>query len=386
MDSRRSTSRRVGTAVIRAQLLAVAGVLGACSIAPVAPRPVEPSPASSVAGSEWTIAASPRPTPAPAATPSAAATPIPAQLLELHRRLPLWAGGEPMHQVEVDLGWLTDGNPRNVYAVMLSKLGRSVDAFAAAGGGGSHADSIKVIDMEVDGVPPDRLESAFIEASSDTYPGTKVSARRVGDLEVIRARTTESGTVIDVHVFTLDTLVFAIFAPPSRQPEVDQTVLWMQRPRIDDLLPATIGGRPVIRGMAPAAAAPEQGCAVVCAGEVEAFAKAAGAPLDAVDFGFGVVQTSPRLLLLAFRVDDGKSRDLVTVRVAMDKPAFGSHTSTFEGKTITSVERTTFPGRGPVEWLYQYRDVLIVSLAEDPNGLSSPESDAATAEIFRDLP
>src|SRR3954447_8025017 len=261
-------------------ILAVAGLVTACAapLASASSQPSGPAP-SEVARASATLnpnqlarqSQTPRPappSPSPSPVPAASATPMPTRepLSEMEAKLPALAGGGGSDPHRIDGSSLFGGFVDQVAAAQ-----RLFDAVGATAAGFDRAAArccstgLDVFDMRVRGVAASSLADAFLDVVRQVEPGSARSSRTVDGITVVRLRWSSTAPH-DLHVAAIDEIVYGFTGEPSRQADVDATIAFMRRPRLDDLLPATIGGNRTERASLPASAIPTGGdmCVLIC--------------------------------------------------------------------------------------------------------------------------
>jgi hypothetical protein len=306
-----------------------------------------------------------------------------ARLLQL---LPPYGAGQLLRRGTTDLDWLIGAGGGKEFALMLERLDRPTSAFASASAGG---ETLKVFDMEVDGIEPAMLAEAYITAVETTFPSTTLGPRTIAGFAVQRLSVTDQGSASDVYAFVANDVVYVVFANERDRTGVDRMLEWMARPKLEAMFPGTVVGRPLIAFGAPAAAAPSEGtrCAILCPGEAQRFAMEAGVEIDAVDLAFATTPTDPAIDLIAFRVIEDGAGDLVAARIrADDADAASTTVRTTGGRSITTVMNPRAGSRGSIELLHQRGPVLFIVRAADTHSVGTKESEAATKEIVEALP
>ena len=196
--------------------------------------------------------------------------------------------------------------------------------------------------MRVDGVSGDDLEDAVIGALFAVHPGTEKTAVDVGGRPVRWLTFRDDGPfpVGDVRVFRDGDVVFMVRAEKDHEAVALETVQSMFQPKLEEILPASIEGRPLERYSAPAAAF-ETGsdmCSLICSGEMSNLAKALGVEIGDIDVAIAYSREAPAVLILAFHVAGKSPAELVEGRIASfgrGAPIFGRVDSTVGGRQVT---------------------------------------------------
>jgi len=362
----------------RALIVAVAGLLVGCT-APVASGSPIPSGPAGTASAAPSVTLNPNqlavqsgpPSHFPSAVSTASpqstsliATPRPTQapLTEMQQRVPALAGGGGASPRVIEPADLFGGSVDQVGAGqrLIDAVGASSDAFEGAGSSCCSV-GLAVAAIRIRGVSSGALAAALIEVAGEVEPGSTVTTRTVDGVRITRLRWS-SGIAHDLHVAAIDDLVFAFAGTPNRQGDVDATIAFMRRPRLEELLPATIAGHPTIRASVPGSSIPTGGdiCFFVCPLEVPNLAKALRVPVTQIDVAYAVLMEPPGVFVLAFRVPTVSDTKLVTARIQSypTGAAFGQEIRRIGGKSVTWAAPDSFPDSSQHEYLYAHDHVL----------------------------
>ena len=354
-------------------LLAISAIIAACAgpVASASPSSVQPTirPSSTLNPNELArLSPSPSPSPTPVPSPSpttlASATPIPTPtpLTEMQERIPALAGGGGSDPHVID--------PTNLFGGFIDQVETSRQLFDSVGATASDFEGaagrccsagLDVFDMRVRGVAAERFEAAFIDVMQRVQPGSVRSTRTVSGIDIVRLRWS-TDPAHDLHLAVIDDIVFGFTGEPKRQADVDATIAFMRRPRLDNLLPATIAGHPTQRASVPASSIPTGGdmCVLVCPLEAPNLAKALGVPINEIDLGYAMATVPPGVYVLAFRVPGRSDAQLIAGRIkSYGRGAMiAQEDRRIGGKTVTWAAPDPFPDSGQHEYLYAHDHVL----------------------------
>jgi hypothetical protein len=138
----------------------------------------------------------------------------------------------------------------------------------------------------------------------------------------------------------------------------------MFKPRLEEVLPAALDGRPLERFSAPAAAFDTGGdvCSLICPAEVGNLAKALGVMVADMDVAGAYVREAPAVVLLAFRIPGQKPDALIEGRIQAsgraDEPQVVPAKVTIGGKSVTWVNYSLFDNDYEREYLYAVDGIL----------------------------
>ena len=279
-----------------------------------------------------------RPAPTPSPSPSVpVSTPLPHS--ELEKLLPDFsADGGYLEKRTATIEDFTEGDSGRFAEALLADLGRPPTAVEIVGASGA---SLGFTAMRVDGVSGDKLEDAVVRALFGVHPGKETTAD-VGGRPVRWLTFQDDGPfpVGDVRVFRDGDVVFTVRAEKDHDAVALETVQSMFQPKLEEVLPASIEGRPLERYSAPAAAF-ETGsdmCSLICSGEMSNLAKTLGVDIGAIDVAVAFSREAPAVLILAFHVAGKSPAELVEGRIASfgrGAPIFGRGDATVGGKQVT---------------------------------------------------
>ena len=325
-----------------------------------------------------------RPAPTPSPSPSVAvSTPQPHS--ELEKLLPDFAAdGQYLEKRTTSIEDATEGDSGRFADALLADLGRPPSAVEIAGASGY---LLGFTAMRVDGVAGEALEDAIVRALFAVHPGTEKPAVDVGGRPVRWLTFQDDGPfpVGDVRVFRDGDVVFMVRAEKDHEAVALDTVQSMFQPKLEEVLPATIEGRPLERYSAPAAAF-ETGsdmCSLICSGEMSNLAKALGVDVRDIDVAIAYSREAPAVLILALHVAGKSPADLVEGRLA----SFGSDANPGRVDATVGGKQVTLAYHGPLnpmsnELLYAKGDTLFsvrpIPLDDSP---FPPEIEAAVAAL-----
>jgi hypothetical protein len=387
-----SSTRRASVAIVIAGCVATACAAPPASVGPssvsstgasVAHASVTPNPNQLARQSATPPPSSPTVAPQSPAPPSATPIRSPEPLTEMETKLPALAGGGGSDPHRIEGSTLFGGFVDQVAAAQ--RLFDAVGATAADFDGAAArccSAGLDVFDMRIRGVAATSVADAFVEVVRQVEPGSVRSSRTVDGITVVRLRWSAT-TPHDLHVAVIDDIVYGFSGDPKRQADVDATIAFMRRPRLDDLLPATIGGQPTMRASLPASAIPTAGdmCSVVCPLEAPNLAKALKVPINDIDLGYAVA-TSPGVYVLAFRVPGASNAGLIHARIESYGDAFGAEVRRIGGKSVTWSAPDPFPDSSQHEYLYAHDQVLFSIRPAKDDG----PPNAAVIEAIKALP
>src|SRR4051794_1959667 len=329
------------------------------------------------------------PSPSPSPPAAASATPIAtrAPLSEMETALPLLVGGGGADPRPLDATQLFGESVDGVAAAqrLLETVGATAADFEGAASSCCSA-GLDVFDIRIRGVPAATLADALAEAFGQVEPGSVSSSRTVDGVRVVRLRWS-STTPRDVHLVAIGDIVFGFAGVPERQGDVDATIGFLRRPRLDSLLPQTIGGRPTQRASLPASAVGTGGdiCSFVCPGEPNALAAKVGVPIGQIDLAYAAATQAPGALVIAFRVPGVSNAKLISARIAARAPGvtpWGREDRRIGGKSVTWIAWDPFPNSSQNEYLYAHDHVLYSIRPPSDDG----PPNAAVVEAIRALP
>jgi len=376
----------------RAVPLLAALIVAGC----LAPTAGSPSPAASPTLNPNQLARlSPpiTPSPSPTAVPTARAagsptvapsggTPTPRPLTELETLLPPGWSTRPLLPEDL-AGAAVDP----IYRGMLDRVGRSANDLEGASTECCNGIAT-ILDLRIHGVAGEDLAAAWIASAAAAHPEAERTTRKVEGATVRRLHSTGSGG-IEEQVVVVDDVVFVLggsgdptFAPDLAK-ALDGPIGWLVRPRLEQLLPDTIAGKPVQRFSLPASAIPTGGdiCSYVCPGEIPALSKATRVPVERMDLGIAVAPDAPGALVIAFRVPGASDRQLLEARASLGDP-FSRGTQKIGGKVVTWVAHDPFPNSSQNEYLYAKDHVLYSIRPMSDDG----HPNASVVEAIRKLP
>jgi hypothetical protein len=312
--------------------------------------PVTPLPSPSAL-----VSASPPEPPAPSGS-IAPATPRP--LTELETLLPPGWSTRPL--LPDDLAGAAE-DP--IYRGMLDRVGRSANDLEGATTECCNGIA-RILDLRIRGVAGDDLAAAWVASAAAAHPEMTSTTRTVDGVTVRRLHSTGSGA-IEEQVVVVGDVVFVLGGSvdptiaPGLAKALDGPIGWLVRPRLEQLLPDTIAGKPIQRFSLPASAIPTGGdiCSYVCPGEIPALSKATRVPVERMDIGIAVAPDAPGAFVVAFRVPGASDRQLVEARAGLGEP-FGRGTQKIGGKVVTWVAHDPFPNSSQNEYLYAKDHVL----------------------------
>jgi len=327
-----------------------------------------------------------RPAPTPSASPSpslAVATPAPHSTLE--KLLPDFsADGQYMDKHTATLDDLSDSESTRFVDGLLADVDRPRTAFEEASASSSW---LGFSATRVDGVSGDALEDAFVRALFGLHPGTE-TATDVGGRPVRWLTFQDDGPfpVRDVRVFREGDVVFTVTADEDHVAVALETLQSMFDPKLEEILPASIGGRQLERYSAPAAAFETGGdmCSLICPGEMSNLAKALGVDVADIDVAIAYSREAPAVLIIAFRVAGKSPAELVEGRIdafaSIDNPFLVRGDATVGGKQVTIAHYRPLDTSSN-ELLYAKGDTLfsIRPIPEDDTTFSSAVEEAVAA-------
>jgi hypothetical protein len=364
---------------------------GGCSVDPAAEStpsaslPATPSPRASAS-----VPAGPSVAPAgPSASPSPSGRPTATPETALEALLPNFAGRDYLEKRALSGADVTrPGNgydQAKVFNRLFDAIGQPPEAFEGASARGS---PMSIFAMRVDGVGAETLADAFIEAVLDEIPGGTVTPAKVGGRDGRHVQW-PTGSTDDAFVFVVDDVVFFAAAEAERLPLVSEVVATMFTAKLEELLPAKLGGRDTIRYSFPGAAVGETGdmCSLVCPGEPHRFAKELGIGVDQVSIAAAYLEQPPWIAIVAMRVAGNAEDRLIDARIKssgrQSGPFFARTELTIGGKTVTWVRVGPFDSALDVELLYAHDDVLYIVR---PAPLDGAAPAPVVVEAFEALP
>ena len=324
---------------------------GAADASPT-PRPTQAVPSRSA----------PTPTATPSQSPSIpVATPVPHGPLEA--LLPGFsADGQYLDKRTATAADLTESESGRFVDGLLADLGRPRKAIEMAVAWGSW---LQFTAVRVDGVGGDELEDAAVKALFGIHAGTEAPSDVSG--RPVRLLTFEDDgpfPVDSARVFSDGDVVFIVNASKDYDAVALETLKWTFKPRLEEVLPASLDGRQLERFSAPAAAFDTGGdmCSLICPAEVGNLAKALGVTVADMDVAGAYVREAPPIILLAFRIPGQTPDALVEGRIQAsgraDEPYLAPSKVSVGGKSVTWVDYSLFDNEYEREYLYAADGVL----------------------------
>jgi hypothetical protein len=331
-----------------------------------------------------------RPAPTPPPTPSplpsiAIATPLPHS--DLEKLLPDFsADGQSLSKRTATAEDLSKTETGRFVDGLLAGLGRPRSAVEMAVASGSW---LGFTAIRVDGVAGDELEDAAVQALFGIHPGSETTSD-VGGRPVRWLTFEDDGPfpVDDARVFSDGDVVFIVTASKDHEAVALETLTSMLEPQLEEVLPASLDGRLLVRFSAPAAAFDTGGdtCSLICPAEVGNLAKALGVTVADMDVAGAYSQEPPGLVVLVFRIPGQKPNRLVDGRVQAsgraDEPWVVPTKVSVGGKTVTWVNYSLFDNDYEREYLYA-TDGLLFSIRPAPadGKTATPSVEAAIAGL-----
>ena len=322
-----------------------------------------------------------RPSPTPAATPSPSPSiPVPTPIPhgELEALLPGFsADGQFLDKrIATAEDLAGDDEASRFVDGLLAEVGRPRTDLEMAVARGSW---LRFTAVRVDGVTGDDLEDAAVQALLGIHRGTETQADAAG--RPVRWLTFEDEgpfPVDSARVFSESDVVFIVTASKDYEAVALDTLKWMFKPRLEEVLPAALDGRPLERFSAPAAAFDTGGdmCSLICPAEVGNLAKALGVTVADMDVAGAYVREAPAVVMLAFRIPGQKPDGLVEGRIRAsgraDEPQVVPTKVRIGDKPVTWVNYSLFDNDYEREYLYAI-DGILFSIRPAPADGMTPE-------------
>ena len=370
----RRLARLVAPALVVAVLSACTGTTPGTSALPAeaaspsaAPHPstvttIEPSPSAST-------------TPTPAMSPSAGS--------DLADVLPDFAGPYRLEKQAMGLEELQRNGDPVGFARMLTALGLDGDELDIAAGSASGSTSaIGLLALRADGVAGADLADAFVDAAmASLADGTLTMVETEG----VTLRRIEARIEDDLGIFTVLPIGGALIvgvAEPQDDELIQRTLTAMLEPPLEQLLPASLAGRPLETMVMPGEAFPASGgdvCSILCPGELQAMAAELDADITDVRIAFGGLREKPELAIIAFEFPGVSNDDLLALREKL-----GVYDSTYERTELTIEGKPVlrYVDRAHEQWVYAKDGVLYLIYLEEVGDGTSP----LVEEAFQALP
>lgn len=331
-----------------------------------------------------------RPVPTLTATPSPSAsipfaTPVPHGPLEA--LLPGFsADGQYMDKRTATEADLTESESGRFVDGLLADLGRPRTAIEMAVAWGSW---LQFTALRVDGVSGDDLEDAAVQALLGIHPGTETPSDVAGrPVRVLTFADDGPFPVDGARVFSDGDVVFIVNASKDYDAVALETLKWTFKAKLEEVLPASLDGRPLERFSAPAAAFDTGGdmCSLICPAEVGNLAKALGVTVADMDVAGAYAREPPAIILLAFRTPGQASDALVEGRIQAsgraDEPYLAPAKVSIGGKTVTWVDYSLFDNEYEREYLYAVDGVLFSIRPAPSDGITfTPVVEEAIAAL-----
>jgi hypothetical protein len=326
---------------------------GGSAIASPTPRPTQAVPSRP--------AATPAPSPsAPAAIPFA--TPVPHG--ELEALLPDFAADgqhlDKLTATPADLA--TENETTRFIDSMLALVGRPRTAVEVSV---ARSSWFGFTAIRVDGVTGAQLSDATVKALLSLHPGTETRADIAGHpIRWLRFHDDGQFPVDDARIFTNGDVVIVFNSGKQDEAVALATLQWSFKPRLGDVLPASLDGQPLERFTAPAAAFNLGGdiCSFVCPGEVGSLAVTLRAQLADMDVAGAYRTQPPAVIVLAFGVPGHEAAALVDGRIRSGGHGGGPPVVPADisvgGKTVAWVNYSMFDSPSEREYLYAIDGIL----------------------------
>ena len=360
--------------------LLVVGLVAAFASGCVAGQAEVASPSSSAVASAVASQGSPAaPSRAPTAQKSAApsspapspARSTPSPETELEALLPNFIGADYTTKrafTGVDLAAPSGGYvTADVAARLFATTGMTPDALEGARAWASRFD---IVAMRMRGMDPGVFVDAFIDATMGALASGTVSSRTVDGNVVRLIQWPADALQREMHVMAAGGIVFVASPFDPGDAQVDAVFRSLFQPRFEEILPAELEGRALVRFGVPGIAAPTGGdmCWFVCPNEPHRIAAELKVSMDAVDLGVSVLDTPDGIMIVAMRFKGVSTDRLIQARIVTSTRPEGApgqrRELTIAGKQVTLVDYGPFGAYGShanaSEFLFAKDDVLFI--------------------------
>ncbi|HEU5204030.1 MAG TPA: hypothetical protein VFU17_07030 [Candidatus Limnocylindrales bacterium] len=276
--------------------------------------------------------------------------------------LPDFAGQDFLDEQPTTVAQLIGDGDSFAIGRLLSDLDLDADQLQFA----SRSESgMSFLAFRADGLSGEALANAWVAAAMEVLPRPSLTEVEIDDSLVLqRVRVEKDHVAGTLTVLPLRDAIVIGIVEPDRHDLVERALWSILHPGPERFLPAKLDARPLQIVAMPGEAWPNSGdvCSFLCPGELQEMAAAVGLKPSDVRLGYGQLEGSPAIVVLAFEFPGVASNDLLDLRevLAADPRHWRGTEQTVADKQVRRYQYLF--GDEPVQeqWVYATDGVLFV--------------------------